>query len=345
MKTKTLAAAVLATGALFAAFADTGVARFSAVVIDERSKKPIEGVPVTGCFTSRYMRWDDKASVDDAQSGRTDSMGRCEFLGKTNTGEACVRVRRYPGYYDSEILHVPYTNADCAVRQPVWKPDNVVVTLTLQRVERPIPLFVKAVRLKVDSTRIAGNQGRFAYDLVEGAWLPPFGSGKQADVEFSCLPRERLEDGKSSRRTVPRYRNSIRVEFVGADNGICEMPTTSATLRIRNAPQEGYKKGVTIWRQLSAGLNAEEGGDAERNYCFRIRTRRNEEGRIVESYYGKIYGDIELCQKYDGDIPSVVGVRFLYYLNPNALDRNLEYKIGTNLNPSRHNHVDRPFKP
>lgn len=227
----------LAIVVLFTAFATMGIARFSVVVIDEYSKNPIEGVPIIGCFTSRYMRWDGKASVDDVQSGKTDKKGCCKFLGKTNTGEACTRVRRYASYYDSEILHIPYTNTDCVVRQPIWKLDNVVVTLILQKVEHPIPLFVKVARLKVDSNKITDNQGRFAYDLMESAWLPPFGNGKHADIDFSCLPREQLEDGKNFNHTAPRYRNPIRVEFTGEDNGTCEMPTTSATLKIRTAPR------------------------------------------------------------------------------------------------------------
>jgi len=321
-----------------------GTARFTVIVLDEQTRRPIEDVDVIGCFANHYLRWED-ASEEIVHHKHTDRNGRCAFWGKTNCGETGVRVRRYPGYYDSEILRIPYTNTDCVVRQPIWKPDNVVVTLMLQRVEHPIPLFVKVARLKVDSNKITDNQGRFAYDLLESAWLPPFGNGKHADIDFSCLPREQLEDGKNFNHTAPRYRNSIRVEFTGEDNGICVMPTTSATLKIRTAPQEGYKQSVTIWRQLSSGLNAEEGYDVGRNYCFRIRTRRNEEGKIIESYYGKIYGDIEVRQKYDGDIPSIVGVKFLYYLNPNSLDRNLEYKTGSNLNPVKPNPADGHFKP
>ena len=346
MKTKTLIIIVLAIVVLFTAFANMGIARFSVVVIDEHSKNPIEGVPIIGCFTSRYMRWDDKASVDDVQSGETDKKGCCKFLGKTNTGEACTRVRGYAGYYDSEILHIPYTNTDCVVRQPIWKPDNVVVTLILQRVEHPIPLFVKMARLKVEPNKILDNESKFAYDLVASAWLPPFGNGKHADIEFTCLPRERLPDGNNGfGGTAHRYKNSIQVAFPGQDNGICGMPSTTLTLKVREAPLDGYGADLTVWKQLSCDLQRDEGLDKDRNFCFRIRTRRNEEGKIIESYYGKIYGDFEVRQKYDGDIPSIIGVKFLYYLNPNSLDRNLEYKTGSNLNPAKPNPIDGQFKP
>ena len=59
----------------------------------------------------------------------------------------------------------------------------------------------------------------------------------------------------------------------------------------------------------------------DRCYTFRIRTRRNDKGELVEAYYGKIYGDFE----FEGDDKKgLIGVKFLYYLNPKSLDRNLD---------------------
>lgn len=319
--------------ALFVAFAQLGTARFVVEVVDEQTHISMRGVNVTAYFTSRYLRWDSKASVDTDQFAQTDKNGRCRFSGTTNCGDAWVRMMDYAGYYDSEILKIPYTNANRTVCQPVWKPDNMVVTLMLQKVEHSIPLFMKLANLKAENGKITNNQSKFSYDLLQGAWLPPFGDGKHADIEFVCLQQERLEDGKNFSHTVPRYRNSVRVEFCGEDNGICTMPTTSATLKVRTAPADGYEKCVTIWRQRSAGLNATEGIDKSRNYCFRIRVKRDEEGNIAEAYYGKIYGDIELRHEYDGDIPNITGVKFRYYLNSTPLDRNLEWDTKNNLNP------------
>ena len=345
MRKKNIIAFSMSIAIGLSAIANMGKARFSVVVVDESSGEPIAGVPVTGIFVNHYMRWEN-ASEEIVQKSVTDKNGECEFSGKTNRGDAAVRVRRYQGYYDSEILEIPYTNIDSRVSRSVWEPDNVVVTLALQKVEHPIPLFVKTARIKADPGKIADSQSRFAYDLVAGAWLPPFGGGKHADIEFTCLPRERLPDGNNGfGGTAKRYRNSIQVSFPGIDNGICSMPPTAMTLKVREAPLDGYVPGLTIWKQLSQDLQRDEGLDASRNYCFRIRTRRNEEGKIIESYYGKIYGDIELRQKYDGDTPSTVGVKFLYYLNSNSLDRNLEYKTGSNINCSKPNPVDGQFKP
>lgn len=345
MNTKAVIAAFAIVTIVMTAIASMGKANFSVVVIDEKTGSPISDVPVIGVFVNHYMRWEN-ASEEIVQNAVTDKKGMCRFSGKTNCGDAAARVRRYSGYYDSEILVVPYTNKTNMIRRPVWEPDNMVVTLALQKVEHPIPLFVKMARLKVEPSKILDNESKFAYDLVASAWLPPFGNGKHADIEFTCLPRERLPDGNNGfGGTAHRYKNSIQVAFPGQDNGICAMPSTSLTLKVREAPLDGYGSDLKVWKQLSYDLQRDEGLDKDRNFCFRIRTRRNEEGKIIESYYGKIYGDIEVRQKYDGDIPSIVGVKFLYYLNPNSLDRNLEYKTGSNLNPVKPNPTDGHFKP
>ena len=53
-----------------------------------------------------------------------------------------------------------------------------------------------------------------------------------------------------------------------------------------------------------------------RNYFFRVRTVKNDEGNIVSAYYGKIYGDF---------------MQFSYYLNPTPNDRNIEFDPKQNL--------------
>ena len=66
-------------------------------------------------------------------------------------------------------------------------------------------------------------------------------------------------------------------------------------------------------------------------YQFRIRTLYDEKGNLKEAYYGKIYGDF----KIEGDEKKgLIGISFLYYLNPTPLDRNLEWDMKTNLCPN-----------
>jgi hypothetical protein len=66
-------------------------------------------------------------------------------------------------------------------------------------------------------------------------------------------------------------------------------------------------------------------------YQFRIRSKYDEKGDLKEAYYGKIYGDFEI---EGDDKKGLTRISFLYYLNPNPLDRNLEWDMKNNLCPN-----------
>ena len=61
--------------------------------------------------------------------------------------------------------------------------------------------------------------------------------------------------------------------------------------------------------------------------CFRVRTKYDDKGKVVEAFYGKIYGDIAMGWSYQG----VSSASFLYYFNPTPNDRNLEWDRKNNL--------------
>ena len=74
--------------------------------------------------------------------------------------------------------------------------------------------------------------------------------------------------------------------------------------------------------------------DKRRNFAFRIRTRRDGNGKITSAYYGKIYGDINFKKLFGVDTEAVAAPSFLYYLNLTPNDRNLEWDMKTNLCPN-----------
>ena len=152
------------------------------------------------------------------------------------------------------------------------------------------------------------------------------GSGEVADVEFTRLQHEDYGEFVGlSGFTGRSFRDSMSVKFLGDGNGLVEMSyPEAARLKIRTAPETGYKQEYLCWAGKNKQLRHEESYDEKRCFCFRIRTRKDEKGEIVAAYYGKIYRDIEmLC----GGSPfvAVASVRFTYYLNPCNLDRNLEW--------------------
>ena len=60
---------------------------------------------------------------------------------------------------------------------------------------------------------------------------------------------------------------------------------------------------------------------------------------MISAIYGKIYGDFN----FEGfDKKGLTGISFLYYLNPNPLDRNLEWDMKNNLCPGGLSELEYP---
>ena len=318
---------MLASGCVFADTAKLGV-----LVVDEVTGLPIEGAKVRGGFKVQARSWAAvKCSPLANECFRfTDKNGRCSVEGETNCGEAGAAVEEAPkGYYCPSYGQ----GYDFKTKNilGIWQPDDLVVTVRLQRVEHPIPLFVKRVgKVLPGHAKDIFPEGKdtLQFDMMKSEYLPPVGKGEVADVEFRRLPREELGEGVNFGGDKGRaYRDSMEVRFLGEGNGLIEMsyPET-ARLKIRTAPETGYKQGYLCWDGVSKQLRDETSYDEGRCFCFRIRTRKNEKGEMVEAYYGKIYRDISFSGDYDKEpIAPVSAVNFLYYLNPTSLDRNLEW--------------------
>ena len=329
-------------------------ARFSICAVDERTAIPLPEMKVKAVFVDHFLRWEN-ATVDHEIGGRTDLNGRYVATGNTNCGKAGFCFRDNDGFYDTSFVWVSFdANGKPMPLLQWWKPDNQVVTVRLQRVEHPIPLFVKHVELRDYNNGIGGFDGTnsvLRFDLMMGDWLPPYGNGEVADMTISSTlvikgrERFRFEPGRYDWLYFYELRNNCSLS---ESDGISELMANSKDgIKIRSASNELAQIGIV--RKLGKKRMQESNGkdwycerfddrDNGRCYTFRIRTRRNDKGELGEAYYGKIYGDFE----FEGDDKKgLIGVKFLYYLNPKSLDRNLEWDMKTNLCPTAGKHESR----
>jgi len=328
--------------------ADADNARFRISIVDSSTDDPIAGVVVRGTFTDKYVRWTNTREYHDCDvvSGKD---GMCYFKGRTNCGCAGFRIGLSTGmpwvdvpfvgqYYRTPWVDVPFAERG-VMPFSWWQPDNLVMTVRLQRVEHPVALFVKQFNVggsdSVGSDLFAKGDGRLQLDMVKGEWLPPIGNGEHADVVFARLPHEDLGMGTNfNGLTATSYRDLMSVLFFGDGNGLVEVPCSdSAGLMIRTAPEDGYRNEYLCWKGRMSDLKYASHFDKRRNFAFRIRTRRDENGKITSAYYGKIYGDINFKKLFGVDVEAVAAPSFLYYLNPTPLDRNLEWDMKNNLCP------------
>ena len=318
-------------------FADN--ARFHVQVLDSVTSEPVPNISVRGTFTSKFPRWKN-ATEYSGFSAVTGSDGKLFFSGKTNCGRAGFRTEKNSHYYGMPWFRVPFENKG-TLPFSWWQPDNLVVTIKLQRVEHPISLFVKNFfkdgndYVNVDC--FGKGNGKMQLDLIKGDWLPPLGNGEFSDVVFSRLEREDLGMGTTFRGsiTAPAYKDSMSIRFTGEDNGLVEVPSKkTAGIKIRTAPEIGYTPDYLVTKGRDKNVKYFSSSNPDRNFAFRIRTKRDKDGRIISAYYGKIYGDIEIKKFSFGLEVPVAAPSFMYYLNPTPLDRNLEWDVKTNLCPN-----------
>ena len=313
-------------------------AAYDLVVVDADTNQPIKGVDVVAWFSNSngWKAWTESApEYEDKKT--TDENGLCHLKGETNNGRTGVNIHHPPeGFYPNSFCVRHQFTQKPLLPLMHWRPTDLVITAKLQRVEHPVPLFAKRMGRKLGDHAIAANGEFFAYDLVKGAFLPPFGEGQTADIVFSRLPEEYLGEGMNSRgKQAPRYKNTLSLFFQGdIANGVWKSPSPDAQAYcwVRRAPEEGYLREISFSESTSSDLQRREGLDAKRCYCFRIRVERDESGKIKSSLYGKIYGDPSFL--LDGDDrwkQKIGGISFLYYLNPTPNDRNLEWDMKNNL--------------
>lgn len=316
---------------LWAFSLDAGVAMVRVVALDEETRQPIADVGVKGWFKVRGNIWDSvkgppKQNVDEDV---TDRHGRCLLSGGTDVGEVTVQVTSVPyGYHRVQYDKVKRFKLNML---GVWLTDDIVVTFMIKRFVNPIPLFVKRLvynvgeQAKVDS--FSKNGGTLEYDLEEGDWLPPIGNGKIADIEFCRLPPEPLGKVTAHGKTRDSTKFAMRMRFLGANNGIVLIDTNDGlTLKVREAPETGYTPEIVSWViDHGPDLQFKTSRDKDRAYCFRIRTKVDDSGEIISAKYGKIYGDVWALYTKTTTIQYVSYPQMLYYLNPNSMDRNLEW--------------------
>ena len=152
MKTQIGIALALFVGSLYAG----GTARIGVKVVDSKTEEPIPKIKVHGGFRNDSRGW-GIASKDNADDSVTGHDGFCRLSGRTEAGHACRVVRNNAGYYDSGWYSFDYTEQSM-LKLGRWLPDDVVITVRLDRVINPIPLsvaFSRPLRTEKDEMSFA----------------------------------------------------------------------------------------------------------------------------------------------------------------------------------------------
>ena len=251
--------------------------------VTEENGEPIEGVSATVI----YLGYNGETT--QRVRGKTDTKGFFQAKGTPQ-----LRMHVYlekDGYYPTESGRLS-------------RKQDHDVTFVLRKKKNPIPLYAKRSRLV--SPVLGGNLG---YDFEVRDWVKPHGKGVNTDLFFKVT---------YDKRSRQDFDYELQVTFPGEMDGIQEFRSTKfSDLRSPyEAPLNGYLSSWTQTHQRRPDIGRFGNRDDSRNYWIRVRSKVDEEGKLVSAHYIKMYGDFP-------DLHC--------YFNPTPNDRNLEFDRTQNL--------------
>lgn len=323
---------VLAWGITCKAF-ERGEANLQIRVVDET------GTPVAGAHVFGGAWWPDREKVALGNLFKENSFDRkTDINGVVNVRLAVyvdmrVTVDKDGHYLSREVFHFQMPGEhrmtlDSATKH--WLPWPAKKTIVLKRVRNPIPMYVKAVDVKVPV--MGQNAG---YDLTKGDWVSPYGKGIVPDL-LICVTGtfSKVEGQFGGFRPVCDL--SMHVTFSNSGDGIQTILVPmhnddyqgSLLVTDHEAPLDGYRNEYTYQQRIRLNqidnINAHE--RLSQIAYFRVRTELDETGKIKKAWYGTMRRDLWAHFKMDGS----VWVSFRYDLNPDGT-RNVERAKGVNL--------------
>ena len=305
---------ILSLALVTPAFAWLKTASFVVKVEDELGAPVSNAVVTAGFYRDKTFGDGPGSKVNAIIEKITDTNGICTVAGRCN-GRVGGNVQK-TGYYKSYLPDIIVTNVSLSKFYP-W---NAQYEVVLRAVENPVPMCAKRLWRAI----IPANGAPLGYDLMKGDWLPPHGRGETADFIFQL---DCKFGGKRPSDNGQMFESTFTLTFSNEGDGIQEADGASwpgSVFRLpRYAPEDGY---ASNWCEKGYRNEHSSSRSQERDYFFRVRTKKDDKGRIVSALHGKIRKSLDAEVVISG-----TPLHLLYYLNPTPNDRNMEFDPKRNL--------------
>jgi len=251
------------------------------------------------------------------REGSTDENGIFIAEGKTAYEVGCAIEKN--GYYNTFVAYNLNQQRGNNVTNGKWQPWNPTIKITLKEKRNPIPMYVRYIDCKIPKKEL------IEFDCEKGDWVQPHGEGEIGD--FAIYYESSVLDWNTD------WMNHVnKLIFSSKEGGGFvekKKDTYSFAKMVYDAPMTGYSPEIILSLARKDGKAVNEITISKDHYLvFRSRVKKDEDGKIIHSRFGKItefeYGESR-NKKGHGYI------RFVYYFNPNDNDRNLEYDCVNNL--------------
>jgi hypothetical protein len=253
--------------------------------------------------------------IKEEMRGKTDADGNVTLTFQSLRGDVSYGVSGGNMFYSTLGLTYQFKEA----KGERWQPWNPTIEVVLKPILKPIPMYARKVG-EPKALQIPKDGEPIGFDLVMSDWVAPHGKGTTADLVF------KLERRYTS--VEEPFEATLTVTFSNEGDGIQSVfaaPFVGSELKLpRNAPEHGYTPElVRRTARPAANKPIETTKREDQNYFIRVRTVLDEKKRVKSALYGKIDGDIQFWA--NGKL------RFTYYLNPTANERNMEFDVQRNL--------------
>lgn len=205
-----------------------------------------------------------------------------------------------------------------------WPPPDPL-EIVLKRKIDPVAMVVGSV----PDHNIPQVDAVLKYDVEKADWLPPFGSGQNADVYFRAKEPFFSEPGPYRAAQweliVEMWVENPEDGFILFERPEANSPAIASELASpQEAPLTGYDQKVLSQENTRRdGRQIAQAVDAKRTLVvFRVRTELDERGEVVSAHYGKIYEPMSIAPGGNEGTPFLGNI---FYFNPTPNNRSLEY--------------------
>ncbi len=294
-------------GQITCAMDDPALTRFTMRVVDSETGLPVTNAVAKTSFLLKYDPFATRPDEVDRQEVSVNSAGLAVFEGRTlrQTGGGATIYAE--GYY-TDGGGFGFTRKSLAFNR--WEPWDPVIEVKMRPKKNPVPMVYNwRVRKKVPV-----KEGNIGFDLKVADWVEPHGRGKVSDFIFTLTPVTEPKQGIEYSLTFENPMDGIQ-EYIPPEE------LRSEYIFPYLAPTNGYAASLNKYRLLYYPVDPNCPANnlkdnAEINYIFRVRTKVDDESRIVSANYGRIKGEVTLS-----DTPLI---DLQYWFNPEPNSRSLE---------------------